>query len=292
MKKIQTLTLTMMMGAAVLSSCGDKKNAENAEGQGGAKTEAAAKPAMPADTKVYKSSDLTEKMPNEAANVAFDASVISTLDNLMEGNEKVEALYFDHEYNMLGNASFKDCKNLKKVQFDALVQVCGDYCFQGCTSLTEAKLKTCTIGESCFDGCTSLEKVILDDNGWNVRVSSLANCPNLKTVIVPQTLEILEEGAFTGSKNIEELAVPYNFKDHIYTFVAEAKNIKKLYILTPAYYSFPTKAAAKAFNKAQCEVYVPDAAIEDFKKDPNWAAFAAVKPLSESGYFTADCHVK
>ena len=132
----------------------------------------------------------------------------------------------------------------------------------------------------------------MDDRGWKIREGALAKCPNLKTVIIPMTIDEIEEGAFAGSTGIENLAIPYNFKDRMYTFCADAKGIKNIYILTPALYQFPTTVAAKAFNKAQCTAYVPDAIIKDFQGDATWTGFAAIKPLSESGYFNADCTIK
>lgn len=287
--------LTLMMGSAlVLTSCGgEQKKSENAEAKGAEQTEAAApkKAEKPADLKIYKSSEIGTGMANDAKNVGFDASVLSTLDNMMEGNTNVEALYFDHKMNMIGTGSFKNCTNLKAIYADDIIEVVGDEAFAGCTSLKEVSVTTSTYGLDAFKG-SGIETAKMDDRGWKIRSGALADCKNLKTIIMPLTIDDIEDGAFTGSNAIENLSIPYNFKDRIFTFVAEAKGIKNIYVLTPAYYSFPTTAAAKSFNKSQCTAYVPDAQIEDFKKDPNWAAFAAIKPLSESGYYNADCTTK
>lgn len=294
-KTFLTLTMSVALAASLaLTSCGGEKKQGTEKGAeaAGEQTEAKAKTEKPADLKVYKSSDLMEGMANEAANVGFDNSVLSTLDNMMAGNTAVEALYFDHEINMIGTASFKNCTNLKAIHADEMIQVIGDEAFMGCTSLKEVKVTTATLGLHTFDGCTSLEKVLLDDQGWKIRYGALANCPNLKTIIMPMTIDEIEEGAFEKSSGIEELSIPYNFKDRIYTFTAASKGVKKIFILTPALYPFPTTAAAKAFNKAQCEAYVPDALVKEFEADATWAGFAAFKPLSESGYFNADCTIK
>ena len=278
-----------------LTSCGGEKkqSAEQKEANNTEKAEAAApkKAEKPADLHVYKSGDLLAGMANEFKNVGFDGSVVSTLDNLLEGNANVEALYFDHKMNMIGTASFKNCANLKAIYADDVIEVVGDEAFSGCKSLKEVAVTTSTYGIDAFKG-SGIELAKMDDHGWKIREGALANCTNLKTVIIPMTIDAIEDGAFTGSNAIENIAIPYNFKDRMYTFIEGAKNVKSIYVLTPAYYSFPTTKAAKAFNKNQCTAYVPDAQIEDFKKDPNWAAFAAIKPLSESGYYNADCTIK
>lgn len=292
-KTFMTLTMGMALVAGMtLTSCGgEKKSAENTS-EAGEQTEAKAKIEKPADLKVYTSNELMEGMKNDAANVGFDNSVLSTLDNMMAGNTAIEALYLDHEVNMIGTASFKNCTNLKAIYADEMIQVIGDEAFMGCTSLKELNVSTATLGLHAFDGCTSLEKVQLDDLGWKIREGALANCPSLKTIIMPMTIDEIEEGAFDKSAGIEELSVPYNFKDRIYTFTAASKGVKKIFVLTPALYPFPSTAAAKAFNKAQCEAYVPDGLLKDFEADETWAGFAAFKPLSESGYYNADCTIK
>lgn len=279
--------------STMLISCGEKKAAATEQTEETTE-QATAKEVTPkpADLKVYKSSELGDAKTGTAANVGFDNSVLSTLDNMMEGNTSVEALYFDHKMNMIGTASFKGCTSLKEVHFDDVCNVIGDEAFAGCTSLKEFKCSTSTYGLDAFNGCTSLEKVQMDDTGWKIREGALANCTSLRTVILPMTIEDIEEGAFTGSNAIEELAIPINFKDDMYKHCAGAKGIKKVFILTPFFYNFPVAASAKAFNKAQCVAYVPDAQIDQFKADAEWSKFADIKPLSESGYFTAESSIK
>lgn len=288
-----TLTMGMALAAFTMTSCGEKKAEQTEQGEG-AQTEQTTKKVAekPADLKVYKSTDIQTQMANDAKNVGFDKSVLSTLDNMMEGNKSVEALYFDHKMNMIGTASFKNCTNLKEVHFDEVVDVIGDEAFAGCTSLKEFSASTSTYGLDAFKGCTSLTTVKMDDTGWKIREGALAECTSLKTVIIPMTIDAIEENVFNGSKAIEELTIPYNYKDRMYTFCSDAKGIKKIFVLTPALYQFPTTVAAKAFNKSQCTAYVPDALINDFKNDATWNGFADIKPLSESGYFNANCTIK
>ena len=291
-KTFMTLTMGMALVAGMtLTSCGEKKT--NANEQTTTEQEATEQSATPkpADLKTYKASELTAAKENSAANVGFAADVQSTPENLMEDNQALKALYFENELGMIGTASFKGCTHLESIHADKLIMVVGDEAFMGCTSLKECTIKTNTYGLNAFDGCTSLEKVIMKE-GWTIRDNALANCPALKTVIVPMTIEKIEEAAFANTANIEELAIPYNYKDRMYTLTSASKNLKKIFILTPAAYKFPTTASAKALNKAQCEAYVPDALVKDFQADETWAGFAAIKPLSESGYFDAQSNIK
>lgn len=292
-KSFIALSMGVVLSAGLLVSCGEKKAAAADQQEETTEAEAGKKVyEKPADLVTLKSSDLGGAKTSTAAHIGFDASVLSTIDNMMEGNTAVEEVYFDHKMNMIGTASFKDCTNLQKVCFDDVVNVIGDEAFAGCTSLKEFCASTSTYGLSAFNGCTSLVSVKMDDTGWKIREGALANCPSLKTVIIPMTIEDIEDGAFTGSTAIEELAIPVNFKDAMFKHTADAKGIKKIFILTPFFYPFPTAASAKAFNKAQCTAYVPDAQLDQFKADASWSEFADILPLSKSDYFNADCTIK
>lgn len=291
-KTFMTLTMGMALVAGMtLTSCGEKKAANDEQTATEQNEEGTTTTPKPADLKTFKASELVTATNSKAANVGFAADVQSIPENLMENNEALKALYFENELGMLGTASFKGCTNLESIHADKHIMVVGDEAFMGCTSLKECTISTNTYGLYAFDGCTSLEKIIMKE-GWTIRDNALANCPALKTVIVPMTIEKIEEQAFANSANIEELTIPYNYKDRMYTLASASKNLKKVYILTPAAYKFPTTASAKALNKAQCEAYVPDALLKDFQADETWAGFAAIKPISESGYFDAQCNIK
>lgn len=301
--------LTLAMGMAlttgmVMTSCGGEKKTEGEqtteEAAGEEKAEAKKALELPADCKVYDTNTMAAGKENTSANVAIDKKTGFISDGAFEGNAAIETLYFDHQIEMTGVAGFKDCKNLKEVKADSPIRFVSDNCFEGCTSLKEFDVETHSIGISGFEGCTSLEKVNIhrgfgvDGKGIDPYLFSraFANCTALKTVIVPLTLDKFEDDVFEGCTAIEELALPYNFNKQIIKSTAKAKGIKKLFVLSIMPFGFPNTDAGKAFNKAQCTAYVPDALINDFKNDASWADFAAIKPLSESGYYDAEGNIK
>ena len=287
----------MACAAFTLVSCGGEKKAEAAaEGAETAgkteKAEAKGRKAVekPADLYMVADKDMAPGMQLTAANVGVS---IEPAGEMLKGNKTIENLYITKKIGMINEGAFQGCTNLKNIYTDDEVLVFGDYSFQGCTSLTSLDVTTYTIGEHAFEGCTSLQSVKLANQPqMDIRTKAFAGCTSLKTVLLGLEEDQIKEDAFEGCTALEEVAVPYNRKDNMYALVAASKNIQKLYILTPAFYPYPGKAAAKAFNKAQCEVYVPDALMDDFKMDPNWTAFKAMKPLSESGYYDAKGELK
>lgn len=299
MKKnfMKSLTLGVMACAALtMVSCGGEKKAA-ADAEAAEATEAKAETKDPNARKpIEKPADLVmidepaPAMQISAANIGLKTE---PCEEMLTGNKSLENIYFFGEIGMIGNSAFQGCTNLKGIYSDNTVMVFGDNSFKGCTSLTELDANTYTIGENAFEGCTSLQKVKLANMPqMDIRTKAFAGCTALKTVLLGLEEDQIKEDAFEGCTALEEVAVPYNRKDNMYAIVSASKNIQKIYILTPAFYPYPSKSAAKAFNKAQCEVYVPDALMDDFKMDPNWTAFKAMKPLSESGYYDAKGELK
>lgn len=302
MKKnfMKSLTMGVMAFAALtVMSCGEKKAAapEAAEGEEAATEQADSsdptvrkKADKPADLYMIKDDAIAPGMQLKQANVGLSAD---PAEEMLKGNAALENIYFTKKIGMIATSAFQDCKNLKGIYSDALIMVFGDYAFAGCTSLTNLDATTYTIGEHTFEGCTALQTVRLANlPQMDIRTCAFAGCTSLKTLLLGLEEDQIKEDAFKGCTALEEVAVPYNRKDNMYALIADSKNVQKLYILTPAFYPYPSKSAAKAFNKAQCEVYVPDALIDDFNMDPNWTAFKAIKPLSESGYYDAKGELK
>ncbi len=298
MKKnfMKGLTLGVMACAAfVMVSCGEKKAAEADSAEATTETEKAdpnARKALekPADLYMIPDDKVAPGMNLDKANIGLTTEPAG---EMLKDNKALENIYFLGKIGIINTSAFQGCTNLKNIYSDNEILVFGDYSFQGCTSLTTLDANTYTIGEHAFEGCTSLQTVKLANlPQMDIREKAFAGCTALKTVLLGLEEDQIKEDAFDGCTALEELAVPYNRKDNIYAIVSGSKNIKKLFILTPAFYPYPSKTAAKAFNKAQCEVYIPDALMDEFKMDPNWTAFKAMKPLSESGYYDAKGELK
>lgn len=290
---MKSLALGVMACAAfTLVSCGGEKKAEaegeSAAGAAGTKKEVkdpnARKPIeKPADLVMLK--EVAPAMQLTAKNIGLSTE---PCEEMASGNKSIENVYFFGQIGMIGNSAFQGCTNLKNIYSDNLIMVFGDDSFKGCTSITELDANTYTIGERAFQGCTSLQKVKLANMPqMDIRSKAFAGCTSLKTLLLGLEEDQIKEDAFEGCTALEEVAVPYNRKDNMYALISASKNVKKLYILTPDFYSYPTKAAAKAFNKAQCELYVPDELVDKFKQNSAWAAFKEIKPLSASGYYNA-----
>lgn len=102
--------------------------------------------------------------------------------------DRIENLFFDGDiYNIPGGA-FRDCKNLKEIQFSRAISEIGDYAFQGCSSITEVRLPDSfrRFGVSCFEGCASLQKVYCEGYMPNFRENCLWNGGKIEIFYQPE----------------------------------------------------------------------------------------------------------
>ncbi len=76
-------------------------------------------------------------------------------------SEKIETVVFEDTVSTVSAGAFRECTNLKEIDFGSSMKEIGDYAFQGCTALKEIRLPDTfrRFGVMSFGGCTSLETV-------------------------------------------------------------------------------------------------------------------------------------
>ena len=91
--------------------------------------------------------------------------------------------------------------------------------FSGCSSLKSVTFPegVSSVGLRLFDGCTSLEYVDMSKASFTTLESSLSsgewwgffnNCSALKTILLPETIEVIDENCFRGLANLKEIHIP------------------------------------------------------------------------------------
>lgn len=76
--------------------------------------------------------------------------------------------------------------------------------FQGCTGIEEIKVKNSALPGAIFQGCTNLRKVVLR-NMSVISGSAFACCPNLVSVTIDESVNVIFGSAFASSGPIEML---------------------------------------------------------------------------------------
>ena len=127
--------------------------------------------------------------------------------------------------------AFWGCKNLKSVTLPDNLIIIARQTFHDCTSLTDVNLpsKLLRIDDRAFYGCSSLTHITIPEGvswisgnafyGTNLRevviprslispLGGFANCRNLVSVTIPDTITEIDCGAFTGCESLESIAIP------------------------------------------------------------------------------------
>ena len=203
---------------------------------------------------------------------------ITTISNTaFENDVSLKTIIWGGNETTIGQAAFKG-SGIEEIKFPKGIIGLTYETFRNCTSLRKIELSEMTsLGATVFAGCTALNMDIdmpLLEGELNQTFSSsgitrasfgkitkisnfaLGSCPNLKYVILPETMTTIGTASFYGSTALE-------------------------YIVCHA--TTPPTLDYSAFNGGvSCLIYVPDASVSNYKSATNWSKIASrIKPLSE-----------
>ena len=124
----------------------------------------------------------------------------------------IDFLSFPSTLTSVGEAAFFKCPNIKNVTIPANIGRLSNSMFEGCTGLESVEIKNPAgtnfkieaIGEQCFLGCTFLKTVIISDTVEKIEKGAFKDCVSLKSITIPGT-KIIKEKAFIDCKNLKDI---------------------------------------------------------------------------------------
>ena len=110
-------------------------------------------------------------------------------------------------------STFSGCSSLLSVNLpDSLLDI-ENFTFKNCEKLEEIKIpsRVRTIGEAAFYGCKELTNITIPDSYTSpgapgvryIESSAFAECAKLNTIVLPKTIEFIEENAFNNCINLK-----------------------------------------------------------------------------------------
>ncbi len=287
MKKNICLAAALLLCMAGMSSCANKSE-KSEEKQGTAATATTAvkkekKAEMPKDVFVYTAEHRKSKYQPTEAVIGFSKKIGSVNEGEFKDNKNIREVWIGEQIKHITNGAFQGCTALEQIHFMGEMPLINDDAFTGCSSLKELNVNVGTIGLNAFDGCKSLESVKLGNKIYQIRAGAFANCTSLKQFIAPIELRNLENGAFEGCTAMEEFSIPNSLKNRMFGMFPQNDKWRKVYLLTTEYYKLPKNCTPTK----ECTLYVPDAFLEQFRKDADWSKFGKIEPLSSTEYFQA-----
>ena len=157
-----------------------------------------------------------------------------SLRSLFNSNEdltKGTKLVIDNSITKIGTAAFADCENLEFIIIPESVISIGESSFE-CSGITSIVIpnSVTTIGYGAFNSCENLTEVVLSNKVTKIEDETFSNCLNLEKVefqkgltviganafnysgleniVLPETVSIVGEGAFSGNENLASVTIP------------------------------------------------------------------------------------
>ena len=136
----------------------------------------------------------------------------------LEGNTTITTVVVPITITSIGDDAFKDCINLKEVNFESgyssitlnhpdTTTDLGKNLFMGCTSLEIINLPTnaTTIKQSTFEGCNALTEIAISEGITNVESHAFKDCESLISITFPSTISSLTDNIFYGCVQLEKV---------------------------------------------------------------------------------------
>ena len=151
----------------------------------------------------------------------------------------------------IGYHAFENCSGLTSITLPNSVTTIGSEAFYGCTVLTSITIpnSVTSIGLKAFYGCTGLTSITV--GAENTIYDSRDNCNAIiekstnkliagcKNTIIPNTVEIIDAGAFSGQTGLNEITIPESVTSIIYNPFTECSGLSTITVASgnPNYYS-------------------------------------------------------
>ena len=177
-----------------------------------------------------------------------------------------------------GNA-FLGCHSLSSIDFPTSLKHIGWGTFSDCSALTSVNLaKGLVLDGYAFSGCTSLSSVTLPEDLVTIPTYCFYRCKRLTTIIWPNALSTIEDGAFGGC-SFENSSFTLQLPTTVTTIGSWAFGYLR-HLVLPS--SSSITVSANAFKTNYTFLYVPANLVDMYKVRTNWTDYSdRIMPISD-----------
>lgn len=142
---------------------------------------------------------------NKITSVTLPNGVTNIGKSSFNGCSKLKNVTFGNNVKTIGEGAFYNCYDLKELNLPDSVETIGQNAFRGCTSLTELEIPSSieTIEFGTFEDCNGLTKLKICNGTKLIKSYAFFGC-GFKTIILPRSIEKLEQEAFGYCHDIEQ----------------------------------------------------------------------------------------
>lgn len=176
----------------------------------------------------------------------------------------------------IGSYAFKNCYGLESIIIPNTVSSISDYAFAFCYSLSNVSLSNgiTSIGRNVFYECYSLLNISLPNSITSISNHTFAGCYCLQKIEIPDTITSISDNAFYYCYSLSNITIPHgvtNISKYAFGYCQGMK-----YYDFTALTAIPKLGTTNAFSGIpdDCEIRVPAALANEWKKASNWATYA------------------
>ena len=170
----------------------------------------------PANLENFNKTTAIDSLPGNIRVIGQSAFDLHYLPYWLDEQKKarIERIAFPDSLVAISKDAFHSCEELTCLVLPPNLTTIGDSAFSACRSLASVKFGAVrSIGASAFQGCRSLSSANLEDTQiTELQNLVFADCVSLHTLVLPETLQAIETGAFQGCESMETLFI---FSDHV-----------------------------------------------------------------------------
>lgn len=211
--------------------------------------------------------------------VVIPEGVISIAGSAFSNCFALHSIVIPEGVTSIGSNAFYFCRSLQSVVLPDTIVTIDASVFHYCNALRSVMIPKSRIYLSggVFSGCYALQFTVIPE-GANIQSTTLFSyCSALQSVVIPEDVIMITNGMFQYCYSLQSIVIPEGvISIGRYAFY----NCFSLQIVCKAV--TPPTLGDSAFEKrSPVRIFVPDAAVADYKAATNWSEYAdMIFPIS------------